>query len=143
MSGIKEDDPASSFPGGMTERGLVSSRYHLPYYPKLVERAKELRQKMTRAEKTLWYKFLRGFPFRVLRQRPINHYIVDFYCPKLKLVIEIDGDQHITEDGKSYDNERTAVLNSYGLVVIRFTNDEIERNFETVCQKISSYLAKE
>jgi len=55
---------------------------------------------MTPAEKKLWYSYLRDFKFRVLRQKPINNFIVDFYCAKLKLVIEIDGDSHFTNDVK-------------------------------------------
>jgi very-short-patch-repair endonuclease len=72
---------------------LIDSDFHLPYNPKLVERAKNLRKNMTPAEKKLWYSYLRNFKFRVLRQKPIDNFIVDFYCAKLKLVIEIDGDK--------------------------------------------------
>ncbi|HBE56853.1 MAG TPA: endonuclease, partial [Cyanobacteria bacterium UBA11366] len=75
---------------------LKHSDFHLPYNPALVARAKELRKNMTPAEKKLWYGYLRTFQFRVLRQRPIDHFIVDFYCPSLKLVIEVDGESHFT-----------------------------------------------
>ena len=91
---------------------------------------------MTEAEKKLWYGYLRDFEYRVLRQKPIDNYIVDFYCPKLKLVIEIDGETHFTEDGKACDERRTAILESYGLRIIRFMNPDVLRNFEGVCQKI-------
>ncbi|MEB3120510.1 MAG: endonuclease domain-containing protein [Snowella sp.] len=80
---------------------------------------------MTKAEKKLWYDYLRTFQFRVHRQRPIHHFIVDFYCPALKLIIEIDGETHNTDTAKIYDQERTHILVSYGLTVIRFTNQEI------------------
>ncbi|MFN9733033.1 MAG: endonuclease domain-containing protein [Microcystis sp.] len=116
---------------------LNNSDFHLPYNPALVARAKELRKNMTLAEKKLWYSYLKNFKFKVLRQRPIDHFIVDFYCPSLKLVIEIDGDTHFTDEGKAYDKERTARLESYGLKVIRFTNSQVLRNFEAVCEQLN------
>jgi|GEM_PF-78679 len=120
----------------LKEQGLITTGYHLPYNPKLVERAKELRKNMTEAEKKIWYEFLRNFKYPVLRQRPIHHFIVDFYCAKLKLVIEIDGDQHYTEEGKAYDEERRKILESYGLREIRFKNYEVLNEFEKVCKAI-------
>jgi len=120
----------------LQKQGLISTGYHLPYNPDLVERAKELRKNMTPAEKKLWYEYLRNFKHRVLRQRPINHFIVDFYCPALKLVIEVDGEHHYTEEGKSYDEERRKILERYGLREIRFRNDEVINEFDRVCKKI-------
>jgi len=120
----------------LKEQGLITTGYHLPYNPKLVERAKELRKNMTEAEKKIWYEFLRNFKYPVLRQRPIHHFIVDFYCAKLKLVIEIDGEQHYTEEGKAYDEERRKILESYGLREIRFKNYEVLNEFEKVCKAI-------
>jgi very-short-patch-repair endonuclease len=61
---------------------------------------------------------------------------VDFYCSKAKLVIEVDGDSHNTKDGIEYDEQRTAVLESFGLEVIRFTNDEVLFDFNKVCEQI-------
>lgn len=119
---------------------LRYSRNHLPYNPKLVSRAKELRKNMTPAEKKLWYGYLRTFPHRVHRQRPIDHYIVDFYCPKLKLVIEVDGDSHFTSEVQKYDQKRTEILEGYGLQVVRFTNEQVRNNFEGVCQTVEEYL---
>ena len=116
---------------------LNNSDFHLPYNTALVARAKELRKNMTLAEKRLWYSYLKNFKFKVLRQRPIDHFIVDFYCPSLKLVIEIDGDTHFTDEGKAYDKERTARLESYGLKVIRFTNSQVLRNFDAVCEQLN------
>jgi very-short-patch-repair endonuclease len=115
---------------------LNNSDFHLPYNPQLLSRAKQLRQNPTPPEKKLWQDYLRTFRFRVLRQRPINHFIVDFYCAALKLVIEIDGESHFTQDGQLYDQERTEILEGYGLSVLRFTNDAVFNNFEGVCQKI-------
>ena len=116
---------------------LNNSDFHLPYNTALVARAKELRKNMTLAEKKLWYSYLKNFKFKVLRQRPIDHFIVDFYCPSLKLVIEIDGDTHFTDEGKAYDKERTARLERYGLKLIRFTNSQVLRNFEAVCEQLN------
>jgi very-short-patch-repair endonuclease len=109
--------------------------YFLPYNPQLVARAKEMRKNPTIAERKLWG-YLRNFPVKFWRQRPIDNFIVDFYCPKLKLVIEVDGDSHFTESGLVYDEERTRILEGYGLRVIRFRNDEVLRNFEGFCEQI-------
>ncbi len=119
-------------------RGLITTGYHLPYNPNLVERARELRKHMTESEKKLWYGYLRNFKYPVLRQRPIDNFIVDFYCPQMKLVIEIDGEQHYTQEGKAYDEERTQILESYGLRVIRFTNKQVMHDFKRVCETIES-----
>ena len=121
---------------------LSHSQNHLPYNPELVARARKLRKNMTVAEKKLWYEYLRTFPHRVHRQRPINHYIVDFYCPKLKLVIEVDGESHFTPEAQEYDRKRTEILQGYGLKVVRFTNQQIMNNFEGVCSIIQKYLPK-
>jgi very-short-patch-repair endonuclease len=118
------------------DRGLISTGFYLPYDPGLVERARELRKHMTVAEKKLWYGHFRDFKFGVLRQRPIDHFIVDFYCPALKLVVEIDGESHFTVEGKRYDKERTRILEGYGLRVMRFGNEEVINKFEEVCAKI-------
>jgi len=123
------------------ERNLNYSEGHLPYNSKLVDRAKELRKNLTEAEKKLWHGFLKTFEHRVLRQRPIDHFIVDFYCPALKLVIEIDGDSHFTEEGKEYDSERTQILEGYGLHVMRFTNNEVLDNLESISQTIANFLS--
>ena len=121
---------------------LRHSSNHLPYNPELVARAKKLRKNMTVAEKKLWYEYLRSFPHRVHRQRPIDHYIVDFYCPKLKLVIEVDGESHFTPEALEYDRKRTEILQGYGLKVVRFTNEQITNNFEGVYSIIQKYLPK-
>ncbi|MBW4618781.1 MAG: endonuclease domain-containing protein [Cyanosarcina radialis HA8281-LM2] len=113
-----------------------NSDFHLPYNPQLVAGAKELRQNLTPAEKKLWNDYLKTFKFRVLRQRPIDRFIVDFYCAALKLAIEVDGEGHFTEEGQAYDLERTQILEGYGLKVLRFTNYEVMNNFEGVCRQI-------
>lgn len=112
---------------------------HLPYKRKLVERARGLRKTMTPAERKLWYEFLCTFKHRALKQRPIDGFIADFYIPKLKLVIEIDGEHHNELDQQTYDAERTKVFEGYGLTTIRFTNLEVMKSFEGVCEKIANY----
>ena len=114
--------------------------FHLPYNRQLVKKAKELRKNMTPAERKLWYDYLRTFKFRVLRQRPIDNFIVDFFCAQLRLVIEVDGENHFTDDGKDYDWERTQILEGYGLKVLRFTNDEVLQDLEGVCRRIEEEI---
>ena len=94
---------------------------------------------MTPAERKLWREFLQAFPHRVLSQRPIDNYIVDFYCPFCKLVIEIDGEQHYSEEGKTYDAERDGILAAYGLKVLRVKNNEVMKDINAVCKKIMSF----
>ena len=122
-------------------RGLIDTGFHLPYNPDLTKRAKWLRKNMTLAEKKLWYNFLRKFSIKIFRQRPIDNFIVDFYCPKARLVIEIDGDDHQSSGGIEYDKERTSVLEGYGLRVIRFKNEEVLNQFRDVCRKLEDFFA--
>ena len=102
----------------------------------IVPTAKMLRKNMTREEKHLWYDFLRTYAVRFSRQKVLGKYIADFYCAEAKLVIELDGSQHFTEDGKQYDAERTRFLEGYGLKVVRIPNGEVGRNFRGVCEYI-------
>ena len=113
-----------------------------PYTPQLIERARELRKNMTPQERRLWYCFLRNHPLKFYRQRPIGGYIADFYCRKLRLVIEIDGSQHNIDETIEYDRIRTEYMNSLGLNVIRFSNRDIDDDFSSVCEKINA-LSKE
>ena len=105
-----------------------------------LEKARKLRRKMTPHERKLWYLFLRKYPVKIYKQRIIDKYIVDFYCASAKLVIEIDGSQHYEEQGQTYDKERSAVLDSYGLKVIRYSNREIDREFSAVCEQIDQII---
>ncbi|MGI2903098.1 endonuclease domain-containing protein [Tolypothrix sp. VBCCA 56010] len=75
-----------------------------------------------------------------MRQRPIDHFIVDFYCAAPKLVIEIDGESHFTQEGQMYDLERTRVLEGYGLRIVRFMNREVMNDFEEVCGQIEELI---
>lgn len=124
----------------MKNKQASGTRTHLPYNTRLKERARELRTNATPAERKLWYEFLRFCPMQWHRQKPLAHYIVDFYCSTAQLVIEIDGDSHFNESSIEYDRRRTQVLESYGLHVIRFTNLDVLKNFEGVCSKITEVL---
>lgn len=106
----------------------------------IVPTAKMLRKNMTREEKHLWYDFLRTYAVRFSRQKVLGKYIADFYCAEAKLVIELDGSQHFTEDGKQYDAERTRFLEVYGLKVVRIPNGEVGRNFRGVCEYIDGLV---
>ena len=101
-----------------------------------VERAQELRKNMTRQEKKLWYEFLSTYPIRFYKQKPFGKYIVDFYCSKVKLAIELDGGQHYTDEGLAYDRRRSEYLSTLGIRVIRFSNQDIDQRFREVCEII-------
>ena len=100
------------------------------------QNARVLRKDMTKEERRLWYEFLRDYPLRFMRQRPIDRYIVDFYCAKAKLAVELDGGQHFAESGMLADAERDRVLAGYGVRVLRISNAEVQRNFAGVCEQI-------
>ena len=100
------------------------------------KRSQELRKNPTLEEKILWYEYLRTYPIQWNRQKVIGNYIVDFYCRKLNLVIELDGSQHYEEQGLIYDEKRTAYLESLGLKVLRIQNREIKKNLPNVCDYI-------
>ena len=106
----------------------------------LTKNAKELRNNMTKEEKHLWYDFLKDYPVKFRRQKVIGKYIVDFYCDKAKLVIELDGSQHFEEKGIKYDEERTAFLLQYDLKVVRIPNNEVNDNFEGICLYIDDIV---
>ena len=98
--------------------------------------AKTLRKNMTPWERKLWYEFLRNYPVRFQRQKAIGNYIVDFYCAKANLVLELDGGGHYTADQIEQDALRTAQLESMDLKVLRICNLDIDRNFRGVCEYI-------
>lgn len=79
----------------------------LPHNPSNLEHARQLCKQMTREERHLWYDFLREYPVKIRKQRPIGNYIADFFCEAAKLVIEIDGSQHFEEAGQESDARRT------------------------------------
>ena len=95
---------------------------------------------MTRQEKHLWYDFLQHYPIKIYKQRIIDNYIVDFYCHKARLVIELDGARHYTPEGKVYDAARTEVLERYGLSVLRFSDSDVDDRFAVVCDRIDKII---
>ena len=121
----------------VTVRKGVHAMSGLSYSTELREQACALRRSMTPQEKHLWYDFLRSCPVRFRRQRPIGDYVVDFYCPAARLVVELDGHSHVTDSGRGHDARRKAYLESLGLKVIRFFDYEVDRDFERVCRHIS------
>lgn len=107
----------------------------------IFQRAEELRKNMTSAEKIIWdHLHINEWKVKFRRQHPISHYVVDFYCHSLKLVIEIDGDIHEKEEVKRKDEDRENRLKNLGLTVIRFKNDEIYNNCRSVIQKIDQTI---
>ncbi len=110
------------------------------YNPELIGNARQLRKNMTAEERTLWYQYLRTYPLKFYRQRTMGNYIVDFYCAKARLVVEIDGSQHYEDEGLDYDRARTAFLESLGLTVLRVPNNEIWRNLRGVCEAIDEQV---
>ena len=98
--------------------------------------AKALRKNMTPWERKLWYDFLRTYPVRFQRQKAIGNYIADFYCAKARLVVELDGGGHYTEEQAEKDADRTKELESMNLTVLRICNLDIDRNFRGVCEHI-------
>ena len=107
---------------------------------RLRPRARELRNNATKQENSLWYRFLKYQPVQWYRQKVIGEFIVDFYCPKAKLVIELDGMQHSLPDHQIYDAERSAYLEGLGFMVMRFQNREVDDLFCIVCKRIAEAM---
>ena len=105
--------------------------------PLIFSIARELRNKLTPAEQIFWLRLKEQFPkYKFRRQHPISIYIADFYCHKLKLVIEIDGSIHDSEEAKLNDEKRQNDLENLNLTVIRFTNNQVKKEIELVIEKI-------
>lgn len=119
------------------QRGLKKVNINLTYLPynlNLKPFGRKLRRNMTEPERKMWREILSrdqtGFRFN--RQKPLLNFIADFYCSKLLLVVEIDGNQHYTKEGKAYDFQRTRAFEEYGIKVIRYSNKEVMENLEGV-----------
>jgi len=114
----------------------------LPFNKNLKTLARELRKNMTEAETFLWQRIrrkqLKGRQF--YRQKNIGDYIVDFYCPSAKLIVELDGGQHYTEEGKRRDQVKDKYLESLGIIVLRFSDREVFKNIEGVLERIFEHL---
>lgn len=121
---------------------MAPRRPFQPYRRDLKPRSQSLRRDSSPAERKLWYGFLRDLPVKFTRQKPLGHYIADFYCASQQLVIEVDGDSHFNDGGERYDTARTATLELVGIRVMRITNLEVMEQFEGVCQRIHDALAR-
>ena len=106
----------------------------------LVGNARSLRKEMTKEERHLWYDYLRCHPAKFRRQAVMGKYIVDFYCVKAKLVIELDGSQHYEPQNQYADQLRTEYLEKFGVMVMRIANSEITGNFRGVCEYIDHLI---
>jgi len=97
---------------------------------------------MTFCERLVWV-FLRKkqYGYRFLRQYSVDHYVIDFYCPKLKLAVEIDGDVHEQEDQKKYDEVRQKYLEEFGIKFVRITNEELLGNPNKAFEKIENVIS--
>lgn len=116
----------------------------LPYNKKLKDYSRQLRKSATKEEYRLWYNFLKTYTVQFNRQKIIGNFIVDFYCDKAKLVIELDGAQHYEKNAQIYDEERTAYLRALGIEVFRVTNIDINNHFSEVClvidEKVNEHI---
>lgn len=95
---------------------------------------------MTKEEKHLWYDFLKRLPVTVNRQKNIGNYIVDFFIAEKRLVIELDGNQHFEEANQNADRLRDSELSLLGITVVRYSNYDINRHFDSVCQDLLNRL---
>jgi very-short-patch-repair endonuclease len=106
-------------------------------YPLLLARAREMRRPQTPAETTLWRALRnRNLKYKFRRQHPIDRFIIDFYCAQAKLCIEVDGSSHLEPSQVEYDAARTAYLEELGYTVIRFRNEDVRYNLDTVVEEI-------
>ena len=107
----------------------------------LVPVARTLRKSMTKEERKLWYEYLRAYPVKFTRQKVLGAYVADFYCAKVKLVIELDGSQHYLDGGPRRDAVRTGYLNNFGVTVLRIPNNYVNSNLRGVCEYIDNAVA--
>lgn len=105
-------------------------------------RSRDLRKRMTAEERHLYYDGLKKMPWKFRRQVVFGDYIVDFYCPQLKLVIEVDGTQHYLEKGRAYDEKRDRDLERMGIKVLRYSNADVNERFESVVEDIYAMCCK-
>ena len=110
------------------------------YNQRLVNNARTLRKNMTDEEKRLWYQFLKRLPITVNRQKNIGNYIVDFFIASKRVVIELDGSQHGAPENREADQKRDADFRSLGILVLRYTNSDVNQRFNAVCEDILRHL---
>jgi len=121
----------------------MEKKMHAGAIKPLYQRASELRNNATHAESILWT-YLKNKPlgYKFRRQHPYSIYILDFYCHALNIVIEVDGSIHHDEDVKLNDEQRQAMLQNNGLIVLRFQNEQITKTSEKVFLEIENFLLK-
>ncbi len=122
------------------DEGNKSSNMKKHKNSKLRYNSQQLRKNQTKEEQKLWYGFLKDLPFTVNRQKVFNNYIVDFYCASIKLVIEIDGSRHFEKEGHLKDKYRDKYFSDNNIRVLRYSNYDINYNFDGVCQDILEYI---
>jgi len=108
--------------------------------PRLRSHAQQLRREMTKEERHLWYDFLKLQPFHTHRQKVFGYYIVDFYIASAKIVIELDGSQHYAQENRRKDQERDIFLQSLDLLVLRYSNADVNLRFRDVCEDILHHV---
>ena len=108
--------------------------------PVLTPYARDLRKRMTKEERKLWYNYFALKPIRVLRQKVVDNYILDFYCASSRIGIELDGSQHYSEEGELKDSIRTAIIEEYGISIYRIPNNAVNQNFEGVCAYLDEVI---
>ena len=122
----------------------VVKEMHAGAKPEIFKYAQEMRKNPTGSEKALWNilsKFRhKGYIFR--RQHPVDIFIADFYCHKLKLIVEVDRNVHDSDQAAEHDDGRSAELEKYGLSIIRFTNDQVHKEPDKVTLHIQDYIAR-
>ena len=132
------------FQGGVRGGKLDNMKESIHNLKALENNRKQLRNNLTPAEAALWKMLqnsqLEGRKFR--RQHSVGNYILDFYCPSERLCIELDGAYHFTEQGASYDQERTHFLNRHNIRVIRFENKDVFEQTDYVLQTIGECFKK-
>ena len=111
---------------------------HIPYDRDMTNIAQTLCSNATPEEGKLWQLYPRKYPVQFRRQKPLGRYVLDFYCGKAKLAVELDGAQHFSEEGRASDQNRTAYLEECGIQVLRFTNDDVNKRLNDVCRAIDA-----
>ena len=106
----------------------------------LTSNAQSLRKNMTKEERRLWYDFLKFYPVSFHRQKVIGRYIVDFFCAKAKVIVELDGSQHFEPEGKREDAYRDRCLSDLGYLVLRYSNNFVNKQFRSVCEDIHKHI---
>lgn len=123
-------------------RGIGGVMKYLRNDPALKQRRQELRKKQTEAEKIFW-KHMRNrqlYGMRFFRQYSVGPYILDFYCPQMRLAIELDGGQHTEDDKREYDEARSAYLQAQGIDIIRFWNHEVLHQTKSVLRRVAEKI---